>query len=67
MDYLEITWSLQSLPGMRFSDLCIREMKAGPRSNNHNLHSDGSQKVVPKPGLVVTDVFNDYTASELMS
>ena len=41
-------------------------MDEGLRSSNHDLHSDGSQKVVLKPGLVVTDVFNDYMASELI-
>ena len=39
----------------------------GPRSSNHNLRSDSSENLIPRPGLVVTDVFNDYIASELMS
>lgn len=66
MYYLEISWSLQSLLRIRFSDFWIREME-GPRSSNHNLRSDSSENLVPRPGLVVTDVFNDYFANELMS
>lgn len=38
----------------KVSDFWIREMD-GPRSINHSLHSDGSENLVPRPGLVVTD------------
>lgn len=38
-----------------------------PRPGKHNLQNNSSENLVPRPGLVVSDVFNDYIASELMS
>ena len=65
IDYLIIILSLQRLLRIRVSDFL--DKGNGWTKINHSLHSDGSENLVPRPGLVVTDVFNDCIASELMS
>lgn len=45
----------------------MREMEEGARIGHYDLHGYSYENLVPKPDLVVTDVFNDYIASELMS